>query len=103
MNKYLVQVRIKGQIVKTTVEADSVIHAKLLAEWHFGIGSVASTPTKLSENTISTPQTPEQARIKSLQTQADRAKDAVKAERARQQMKKLNHSSLRFIKCRESR
>lgn len=88
MNKYLVRVRIKGQIVKTAIEADSVIHAKLLAEWHFGIGSVASTPTKLGENAVSTPQTPEEARIKSLQTQADRAKDAVKAERARQTLAK---------------
>jgi len=88
MNKYLVQVRIKGQIVKTTIEADSVIHAKLLAEWHFGIGSVASTPTKLGENSVSTPQTPEQARVKSLQAQADRAKEAVKAEKARQSMAK---------------
>jgi hypothetical protein len=92
MNKYLVHVRIKGQILKTTIEADSVFHAKLLAQWHFGIGSVANTPTKLGENSVSTPQTPQQARIKSLQTQADRAKDAVKAERARQQIKKLNHS-----------
>ena len=88
MNKYLVQVRIKGQIVKTTIEADSVIHAKLLGEWHFGIGSVANTPTKLSENTISTPQTPEQARVKALQAQADRAKNAVKTEKARQQIAK---------------
>ncbi len=88
MNKYLVQVRIKGQIVKTTIEADSTIHAKLLAEWHFGIGSVSSTPTKLSENAISTPQTPEQARVKALQNQADRAKQAVKTEKARQKIQR---------------
>ena len=88
MNKYLVTVRIKGQLVKTTIEADSTIHAKLIAEWHFGIGSVSSTPTKLGEDGPTAPQTPEQSRVKSLQTQADRAKDAVKAERARQQMKK---------------
>ncbi len=36
----------------------------------------------------SKPLTPEQARIKSLQDQAKRAKDAVKVERARQQIKK---------------
>lgn len=87
MNKYLVQVRIKGQLIKTTVEADSSIHARLIAEWHFGIGSVASTPTKLEEASISTPQTPEQARVKSLQAQADRAKQAVKAEKAKQKIK----------------
>jgi hypothetical protein len=33
------------------------------------------------------PLTPEQARIKSLQAQAKRARDAVKAERARQKIK----------------
>ena len=49
MNKYLVQVRIKGQLVKTTIEADSTIHAKLIAEWHFGIGSVANTPSSINE------------------------------------------------------
>ena len=57
------QVHIKGQIVKTTIEADSVIHAKSLAEWHFGIGSVAGTPTKLGEDAVSASQTPEQARL----------------------------------------
>ena len=87
MNKYLVTVRIKGQLIKTTVEADSTIHAKLIAEWQFGMGSVANTPAKLAENNILTPQTPEQARVKALQAQADRAKQAVKAERARQQIK----------------
>jgi hypothetical protein len=34
------------------------------------------------------PPTPEQARIKALQVQAKRARDAVKAERARQQIRK---------------
>jgi hypothetical protein len=88
MNKYLVQVRIKGQIVKTTIEADSAIHAKLIAEWHFGIGSVANTPSPIKEEATSAPQTPEQARVKSLQAQADRAKQAVKAEKARQTIAK---------------
>lgn len=36
----------------------------------------------------SKPLTPEQARIKALQAQAKRARDAVKAERARQQIRK---------------
>lgn len=34
------------------------------------------------------PPTPEQARIRALQAQAKRARDAVKAERARQQIRK---------------
>jgi len=86
MNKYLVTVHIKGQSVKTTIEADSTIHAKLIAEWQFGIGSVSSTPKRLGEDGPTAPQTPEQARIKSLQIQAKRARQAVKAERARQKI-----------------
>ena len=93
MNKYLLSVRIKGQIVKTTVEADSAIHARLLGEWHYGIGSVASTPIKLDEQSITaTPQTPQQARIKSLQQQKDNASKALKAERNRQKIQKAQQT-----------
>jgi len=89
MNKYLLSIRIKGQIVKTTVEADNAIHAKLLGEWHYGIGSVANTPTRLEEQGINTtPQTPQQARIKSLQTQKDNVSKQLKAERNRQKIAK---------------
>jgi hypothetical protein len=87
MNKYLLSIRIKGQIVKTTVEADSAIHAKLLGEWHYGIGSVANTPTRLEEVFVA-PQTPQQARIKSLQTQKDNIGKQLKAERDRQKIAK---------------
>lgn len=88
MNKYLVQVRIKGQLVKTTIEADSAIHARLIAQWNYGFNSVASTPTLIKEQAVLTPQTPEQARVKSLQAQVDLAKQAVKAEKARQTIAK---------------
>jgi hypothetical protein len=91
MNKYLVAIRIKGQVVKTTIEADSVIHAKLLGEWHYGIGSVASTPTPIKEQAIIKsikPLTPQQARVNALQGQADKAKQAVKIEKARQAIAK---------------
>ncbi len=37
------------------------------------------------------PPTPEQARIKALQVQAKRAREAVKAERARQQIRKAQN------------
>ncbi len=37
------------------------------------------------------PPTPEQARIRALQAQAKRAREAVKAERARQQMRKAQN------------
>jgi hypothetical protein len=91
MNKYLLSVRIKGQIVKTTLEADSAIHARLLGEWHYGIGSVASTPTRLEEE-LGAPQTPQQARIKSLQTQKDNVSKQLKAERNRQKIAKAQQT-----------
>lgn len=93
MHKYLLSIRIKGQVVKTTIEADSAIHAKLLGEWHYGIGSVASTPTRLEEQGITTtPQTPQQARIKSLQTQKDNVSKQLKAERDRQKIAKAQQT-----------
>ncbi len=88
MNKYLLSIRIKGQVVKTTIEADSTIHAKLLGEWHYGIGSVAASPIKLDEQSPKAPLTPQQARIKSLQTQKDNVSKQLKAERDRQKIAK---------------
>ena len=85
MNKYLVTVRIKGQLVRTTVEADSTIHAKLLGEWHYGIGSVATTPTRLEETT-----TPEQQRVNQLKQQQDTSKLRQKRIKLNQQQIKLN-------------
>jgi hypothetical protein len=83
MNKYLVKVRIKGQLVRTTIEADSAIHARLIAEWHFGINSVSSQPIQLAE-TNSTPN----PRIDALKRQKDNVSKQLKAERARQKIQK---------------
>jgi hypothetical protein len=33
MNKFLLPVRINGQIIKTVIYADNAIHAKLLGQW----------------------------------------------------------------------
>ncbi len=88
MNKYLLSIRIKGKVVKTTIEAESTIHAKLLGEWHYGIGSVAASPIKLKEQSPKAPLTPQQARIKSLQTQKDNVSKQLKAERDRQKIAK---------------
>lgn len=87
MNKYLVTVRIKGQLVRTTVEADSTIHAKLLGEWHYGLGSVATTPTRLEETQATTP---EQQRVNQLKQQLDTAKLQQKRTKLNQQQTKLN-------------
>jgi len=86
MHRYLVTLRVKSQMVKTIIFADSTVHARLLGEWHYGIGSVVSAPVRLNETQAVTPQTPEQARIKSLQTQAARAKQVYRTEKARQKV-----------------
>lgn len=47
MNKYLVTLRIRGQLVKTAVHANSVTHARLLCQYQFGIDCVLVAPTQI--------------------------------------------------------
>ena len=86
MHRYLVTLRVKSQMVKTIIFADSTIHARLLGEWHYGIGAVVSAPVRLDETQVVAAQTPAQARIKSLQSQAARAKQVYRTEKARQKV-----------------
>ena len=86
MYKYLVSIRIKSQVVKTIIYADSTIHAKLLAEWNYGIGSVTNTPQRLQE----TQTTPQQQRVNQLKQQLDTAKCTAKITKLNQQQQKLN-------------
>ena len=87
MNMYSATVRVNGQFVKTAVVADSLIHARLLFQYQYGMDSLLSTPTQINETDSKRPPTPEQARVKALQVQADRAKQAVKAEKAKQKIR----------------
>jgi hypothetical protein len=48
MNKYLVTLRIQGQLIKTAVFADSATHARLICEYQFGMDCVQVAPTQLS-------------------------------------------------------
>jgi len=48
MNKYLVTLRLKGQLIKTAVFADSPTHARLICEYQFGLGCLNGAPTQLS-------------------------------------------------------
>ncbi len=48
MNKYLVTLRLKGQLIKTAVFADSSTHARLICEYQFGLGCLNGAPTQLS-------------------------------------------------------
>jgi hypothetical protein len=47
MNKYLVTLRLKGQLIKTAVFADSSTHARLICEYQFGMGCVQVAPTQI--------------------------------------------------------
>ena len=49
MNKYLVTLRLKGQLVKTAVYADSTTHAQLICEYQFGMGCLSGSPTQTRE------------------------------------------------------
>ncbi|WP_333845395.1 hypothetical protein [Limnohabitans sp.] len=89
MKDYNATVRIKGNIVKTVVHAESTTHARLLLQYQYGWDSIVASPV-LGE-TIK-PKTPEQQRIDSLKATKDRANDALSAERQRQQVAKAQKS-----------
>jgi hypothetical protein len=87
MNKYQASVRVKGQLVKTAVFADSPIHARLILQYQFGMGSIVSYPSAITEVATSKPLTPDQQRIKSMKDRVKHDQSAVKAERARQKIR----------------
>lgn len=95
-------IRAHGQLVKAIIYTDSAIHARLLGQWPYDFSSVPAMPTKLDEASAPKPPTPEQAKVKSLQAQADSAKQAVKAEKARQKIrvgqKQLTKSTEYYLK-----
>jgi hypothetical protein len=82
MKDYIAKIRIKGNIVKTVVHAESQTHARLLLQYKYGWDCIVASPV-LAE-TIKA-KTPEQLRIDSLKSSKDRAADALAAERQRQQ------------------
>ena len=105
MNRYLVTVRIQGHNVRTVVDAESALHARLLADYRFGWGSLVGQPKAIAEGDSQYPlfddvvaafeniqpikpikpaATPEQARINMLKQNKDRADAALKSERNRQ-------------------
>lgn len=102
MNMYFATVRLKGISVKTSVYADSRLHARLILEFQFGIGSVIIAPalTKQTnehyqslDEVVATikpikPLTPQQSRIDTLKRQKDLASKNLKAERDRQRIAK---------------
>jgi len=87
MNKYQAGVRVKGQLVKTAVFADSPVHARLILQYQFGMDSVIAYPIAITEVATIKPLTPDQQRIKSMQNRVKQDQAAIKAERARQKIK----------------
>ena len=47
MNKYLVTLRINGQLIKSVVSANSAVHARLQCQYQFGMGCVHVAPSQL--------------------------------------------------------
>ena len=47
MNKYLVTLRINGQLIKSVVSANSTVHARLLCQYQFGMDCVQVAPTQI--------------------------------------------------------
>jgi hypothetical protein len=90
MNRYVASVRVKGQLVKTMVFADSQLHARLLLQYQFGFNNLASTPTQVSEaiHQPIKPLTPQQSRIDVLKRQKETVTKQLKAERDRQTIAK---------------
>jgi len=87
MNKYQAGVRVKGQLVKTAVFADSPVHARLILQYQFGMDSILTHPIAITEVATSKPLSPDQQRIKSMQARVKQDQAAVKAERARQKIR----------------
>ena len=87
MKKYQAGVRVKGQLVKTVVFADSPLHARLILQYQFGMDSIVTYPTAISEVATNKPLTPDQQRIKSMQAKVKQDQAAIKAERARQKIR----------------
>ena len=88
MNKYIASVRIRGQIVKMAVFADSMIHARLILEYQFGMNSLATAPVQVNEAGTIKPLTPDQARLAALKRQKDNVAKQIETERDRQKLAK---------------
>jgi hypothetical protein len=104
MNRYLVAVRVGGQLVRTVVFADSASHARLIVQYQLGMDSVINTPVKITaeqqdlpmfDSMIKTikPLTPAESRIKSLKATVDRDRQALAAERLRQKNQRVSASN----------
>lgn len=122
MNRYLVTVKIQGQNVRTIIDADSAVHARLLVDYRFGMGSLIGQPVKAVEASIQYPRfedvvaayentqlikpikpikpaaNPDQARINMLKQNKDRADAALKGERNRQKVQRTQKALFKLVR-----
>ena len=68
------------------VFADSMIHARLILEYQFGMNSLASSPVQVNEAGTIKLQTPDQARLAAFKRQKDNVAKQIEAERDRQKI-----------------
>ena len=102
MNKYLANVRIKGQTVKMAVFADSMIHARLILEYQFGMNSLATAPVQVNEAGTIKPLTPDQARLAALKSQKDTVAKQIETERDRQKINRAQQQISQAINSKSS-
>ena len=91
MNNYQATIRIKGRFVNTAVFADDPVHARLIIEYQFGIGSIIKGPSPLNESDIIKPikpLSPDQQRLASMRQQKDTLTKSINSERDRQKIAK---------------
>ena len=122
MKRYVVAVKISGQIVRTVVDAENPVHAELLAQYRFGINSLVGRPRLVAEGEVRYPTlddvvaalenlqpikpikpikpaaTPEQSRINMLKQSKQRADAALKSERDRQRVVRAQKTLFRTVR-----
>ena len=91
LKRFLVQVRARGTMIRTTVEADNRTQACAMLAHLYGLENIVSvTQAQSITNEAGTfkPKSPEQLRIKSMDDQAANLKQQAKREKAQQLMAK---------------
>ena len=93
MYKFIANVRIKNQLVKTVIFADSQIHARLIIQYLYGFSSLVNTPIQVNETSkLIRPLSPQQSRINALKVAKSNAAKALKAEKNRQKIAKAQQT-----------
>ncbi len=99
LKTFLAQIRVQGSTARTTIQADSLSQARAMLAHIYGQGNVMSV-TQMAEATNETatikPETPAQARVKSL---ADRAASLKKQEKMARAQIGLKNAQARMAKA----